>query len=90
VQNTKENAFALRQGDWMFIDAKTGQHSKSPDWFNKERGYTKDSTPGLLYNLKEDPAQHKNLYASHPEKVAEMKALLDRYKDGEGCAPHAK
>ncbi len=90
VQNTKASAFALRQGDWVFIDAKTGRHTKCPEWFNEERGYVKDSTPGLLYNLKEDPAQHNNLYASHPEKVAEMKALLERYKGGEGCAPHAK
>jgi arylsulfatase A len=89
VQNTKANAFALRRGDWAYIDAKSGEHSKSPGWFNDERGYGKDTTPGLLYNLKDDPAQHKNLYASHPEKVAEMKALLERYKGGEGCAPHA-
>ena len=90
VQNTYDRAFALRQGDWLFIDAKSGEHSKSPDWFNEERGYGKASTPGLLFNLKDDLAQHNNLYASHPEKVAEMKALLERYKGGEGCAPHAK
>jgi arylsulfatase A len=90
VQNTKENAFALRQGDWVLIDARSGEHSKSPKWFNTDRDYAKDSTPGLLYNLKEDPAQHHNLYASHPEKVSEMKALLDRYRAGEGCAPHSK
>ncbi|VGO18478.1 sulfatase family protein [Pontiella sulfatireligans] len=90
VQNTFDKAFALRQGDWVYIDAKSGEHSKSPAWFNEERGYGKDATPGLLYNLKDDPAQHVNLYASHPEKVGEMKALLERYKGGEGCAPHAK
>jgi hypothetical protein len=43
-----------------------------------------------LFNLKKDPAQKENLYASHPEKVAEMNALLERYLAGEGCAPHAK
>jgi arylsulfatase A-like enzyme len=90
VQNTKANAFALRQGDWVFIDAKTGRHTRTPEWFNTERGYAKDSTPGLLYNLKDDPAQHTNLFSSHPEKVTEMKALLERYMAGEGCAPHAK
>jgi len=89
VQNTFKRAFALRQGDWMFIDAKSGKHSKCPDWFNTERGYGKDETAGLLYNLKDDPAQRKNLYAAYPEKVSEMKKLLDRYKGGEGCAPHA-
>ncbi|WP_342793763.1 sulfatase family protein [Pontiella desulfatans] len=90
VQNTYDSAFALRKGDWMLIDAKSGEHSKSPGWFNEARGYGKDGTPGLLYNLAKDPAQHENLYASHPEKVAQMKALLERYKGGEGCAPHAK
>jgi arylsulfatase A-like enzyme len=89
VQNTNDRAFALRQGDWVFIDAKTGEHSKSPEWFNRERGYGIEETAGLLYDLKNDPAQHQNLYTSHPEKVAEMKALLERYKNGEGCAPHA-
>ncbi len=90
VQNTYEKAFALRQGDWLLIDAKTGEHSQSPEWFNAQRGYAEDDTEGLLYNLKDDLAQHNNLYAAHPEKVEEMKALLDRYKAGEGCAPHAK
>lgn len=89
VQNTYDRAFALRQGDWVYIDAKSGEHSESPNWFAEKRGYEKETTPGLLYNLKEDPAQHKNLYAAHPEKVSEMKVLLDRYRSGEGCAPHA-
>jgi hypothetical protein len=43
----------------------------------------------LLFNLKKDPAQKDNLYASHPENVEEMNALLERYLAGEGCAPHA-
>lgn len=90
VQNTFEQAFAIRQGDWIYIDAASGEHSKSPDWFNPSRGYTKDSTPGLLYNLGDDLAQHDNLYADYPEKVASMKALLDTYRAGKGCAPHAR
>lgn len=90
VQNTKANRYTLRQGDWVLVDAKSGEHSKSPGWFNEQRGYSKETTPGLLFNLKDDLAQHKNLYNDYPEKVSEMKALLKRYLDGEGCAPHSK
>lgn len=90
VQNTYPNAFALRQGPWVFIDAESGQHSKSPAWFAVDRGYAEESTPGLLYNLAEDPAQVRNLYGAHPERVARMKSLLDHYRAGAPCAPHAR
>lgn len=89
VQNTFAEEFALRQGDWMFIDAPRGQLKGSliPD---KLLGYMeKDTTPGLLYNLKEDLSQHHNLYEKYPEKVQQMKALLNHYVAGEPCAPHA-
>ena len=90
VQNTYEDQFALRQGSWMYIDVPTGSAKGEPASVRKTLGYTEtDATPGLLYNLKDDLSQHHNLYGSHPEKVAEMKALLERYRAGEGCAPHA-
>ena len=82
--------YGLRKGDWMFINSKSGMHSKVPAWYEEEQGYTKEETEGLLFNLKKDPGQHENLYASYPEKVAEMNALLERYLAGEGCAPHAE
>ncbi|QBG46341.1 arylsulfatase [Verrucomicrobia bacterium S94] len=90
VQNTKPNLFAIRKGDWLLIDAKSGTHSKPPEWYVKEMGYISDTTQGLLYNLKDDPSQKNNLYAGHPEKVAEMRALLKQYRSGKGCAPHAE
>ncbi|MDF7825295.1 arylsulfatase [Pontiellaceae bacterium B12227] len=90
VQNTKEKIYGLRKGDWMFINSKSGTHSKPPAWFSQEHGYTEEKTAGLLFNLKDDPSQKHNLYSSHPEKAAELKVLLDRYVAGEGCAPHAK
>lgn len=89
VQNTREASFALRLGDWVLIDAPSGQHTKTPDWYNEQQGYSRDQTPGLLYNLKEDPSQEHNLFQEHPERVMSMKALLKRYLDGEASAPHA-
>lgn len=90
VQNTSPGAFALRQGDWVLIDAASGA-PKEPQSYLEHFGleaYGKGN-PGLLFNLKDDPRQAENLYGEHPEKVESMRALLKRYTDGERCAPYA-
>ena len=80
VQNTFKDQYAIRKGDWVLIDSKSGMHSKVPEWFNEQFGYTENQFEGELYNLKEDVSQKNNLYEEMPEKVAELKALLERYK----------
>ena len=81
VHNTNANGYALRHGDWVLIDAKTGGVSPVPPWFDEANGYSKNSQPGELYNLKTDLAQKKNLYADQPEKVAELKAVLSKLRN---------
>lgn len=34
---------------------------------------------GQLYNLADDPYETRNLYANHPDLVAELTKLLDQY-----------
>jgi arylsulfatase A len=80
VQNTFENRYAIRKGDWVLIDSESGMHSKVPEWFNEQFGYTENQFPGELYNLKEDISQKNNLYGEKTEKVIELKALLEKYK----------
>ncbi|MEM9418090.1 MAG: arylsulfatase [Planctomycetota bacterium] len=90
VQNTRANVFALRQGDWLYINRPFGEHSARPDWFRTQWNDPKSaSTPAMLFNLADDPGQRDNRYASHPEKVAAMKSMLGRYRAGQGSAPHA-
>ena len=89
VQNTSPNKFALRQGDWVLIDAPSGAAKKESKSYLSHFGleaYGKGHT-GLLFNLKEDPRQSNNLYAKHPDKVNSMRSLLKRYIAGERCAP---
>ena len=89
VQNTSAGKFALRQGDWVLIDAPSGAAQKETESYLRHFGldpYGKGHD-GLLFNLKEDPRQSKNLYALHPELVEKMRSLLRRYVDGERCAP---
>lgn len=74
--NTKKK-LAIREGDWVFIDAATGGSAPEPEWFKKERGVIEHSEDVELFNLREDPQQLKNLAATYPEKVKEMKTILD-------------
>jgi arylsulfatase A len=78
--------FAVRQGDWVFIDAPTGDSNGGPrrpgepEWFKQERGYSQHKFPGELYNLRDDLVERRNLYGERPELVRRLKALLDKYK----------
>ncbi|MFI3291627.1 MAG: arylsulfatase [Opitutales bacterium] len=93
VHNTNNNAYALRQGDWVYIDVKSGSHNKikGKEYIPSDTEPTGEGTAGLLYNLKEDIAQVNNVYEQHPEKVKEMKALLTKYVKGKKpTAPHSR
>lgn len=60
---------AVRSGAWKYIPAPgSGGWGKGGD----------QSQPVQLYNLAEDLGESKNLAAAMPEKVAEMKALLEK------------
>lgn len=80
---------ALRKGSWVFIDSPTcGDGNKEPEWFRQARNaHECAGAAGALYDLRADPAQTKNLYATEPDKVRELKTLLDTYRQNERTAP---
>lgn len=80
VHNTNANGYALRYQDWVLVAAKTGAVSKVPDWFDSANGYTSHTSPGELYNLREDISQRKNLYAEMPDKVADLTRRLEQVR----------
>ena len=82
VHHSCNGKFAIRKGDWVFIDAPSGDDNKEPDWFKRERGYVAHDFPGELYDLERDIAERRNLYSEHPEVVAELRALLEKAKGG--------
>ena len=87
VHHTLDGKFAIRQGDWVYIDAPSGECSKEPEWFREERGVIPHQYPAELFNLKDDIAERKNLYAEYPKKVEQLKAMLNRYKSEGRSAP---
>jgi len=87
VHNTQANHYAIRQDDWVLIDAKSGEVTKAPAWFDQENGYEKNPHDAALYNIRQDIAERKNLVAEYPAKVAEMRALLQRIREQGHSAP---
>lgn len=69
VSASAQGVPAVRSGSWKYIPAPgSGGWGKGGD----------QSQPVQLYNLADDLGETKNLAAVMPEKVAEMKALLEK------------
>ena len=84
VHHSARGKFAIRQGDWVLIDAPSGDDNGAngePAWLKSERGYSSHQHSGELYNVRDDLSQRHNLYAEKPEIVRKLNALLTKYKE---------
>ncbi len=72
VHHSYDGVFALRQGDWKYIEG-----PGSGGWLEKG---TEDDPPVQLYDMKADPRETTNIQGAHPEVVARLAGLLERYK----------
>lgn len=77
VHNTNPNGYALRQGDWVLIDAPSGGISKVPEWYAEANAYPSGPQHGELYQLSEDLPQRQNRFSELPAKVGELRARLE-------------
>ena len=71
------NGLALRQGRWKYIEPGKGPRVNANT--NTELG--NDPQP-QLYDLDTDLGERNNVAAQHPERVKEMRALLEKVRDG--------
>ena len=65
---------AMRQGKWKYLKAKHVMHGYARD--------TKRKEVEELYDLETDLGETTNLADKHPDKVAQLKALLEATKQG--------
>jgi arylsulfatase A-like enzyme len=79
VHQSSGGLLALRKGPWKLIFG-----PGSGGW-SKGRG----DQPAQLYNLAEDLAEAKNLYAEKPEIVAELTAAMQRIVEAGRSTPGA-
>ncbi len=78
------HGLALRAGNWKFIEAHPGPAR------NQDTGAEHGNSPQpQLYDLSTDLGEKNNVASVHPEKVAEMRTILDaeRAKAGDALAP---
>lgn len=89
VHNTNAGSYAIRSGDWLLIDAKSGYTSKKPTatWIKKHGAIEGTATGSQLFNLKEDIGQLHDVSNANPEKVNELKATLKTIRDQGHSAP---
>jgi len=88
IYHSCHGKFAIRQEEWVFIDAPTGDDNREPEWFKRERGYTDHDFPGELFDLGVDIAQRDNVYGEWPDRISQMASDLDVVRvDGEPLRP---
>ena len=93
VHHSISGKFAIRKGDWVLIDAPSGDDNGAhgePEFLKAGRGYTKHDQPGELFNLREDLSERRNHYAEQPDIVRELKVLLEKYKADGRSTPGAR
>lgn len=82
VHHSINGDFTIRRGEWkLLLSPSSGGWSFPRPGKDKEVIETLPSVQ--LYNMKDDPAETKNVYAEHPEIVKELKELMVKYvKEG--------
>ena len=83
LHNVSTTGGAVRMGDWKLVvngqikDGEEGGEEKPERVAAKQQALAAPQVE--LFNLKDDPNEKSNLAASHPEKVAELRARLEAY-----------
>ena len=88
VHNTRQNSFAIREGEWILVASKNGYMSGRNKQWEEKRNYPPDDDGDFeLYHFAKDPGQKHNLASQHPDKVKQMQALLTRIRKQGYSAP---
>ena len=74
VSQSINGSFAIREGNWKLLLSAGSAGWSSPKPGPEEAGLP----PVQLYDLSKDPGERKNLQAEFPERVASMKAELEK------------
>ena len=74
IHHSLNGDFSIREGDWKYIDA------KGHGGFTLIKEFVPDDSI-QLYNIANDPYEKSNIFNEYPEKVNELKTLLEKYKE---------
>lgn len=80
VMKSGRGLMTIRSGDWKLIQGLGSGGFSEPRKVKPGNG----EAIGQLYNLKDDPAEQHNMYASRPDVVAALTAQLDDIQKARG------
>ncbi len=80
VHHAPNAELAIRKGDWVYIDAGSGDINDEPAWIREARGVEEHAEEKELFNLTEDPRQTNNLYSRFPAQAADLRDELESIK----------
>lgn len=96
VFNTTKSTFAIRKGEWLYINGYSGSHNGHMNtrpsykkYFDYVQ-YSKGENRGLLFNLREDIMEKYNVYLEYPKVIMAMDSLLIQYIESGRSIPHRK
>lgn len=76
VHHSSAGMFAIREGDWKYIDGLGSGGFTYPVRLNPDE----KGPVGQLYQLNKDPLESTNLFEAFPEKIDRMKQKLEEIK----------
>jgi len=76
VHSTWTSKYALRKGNWLYINSKDGFHSRRPKWYSESQPLENTNDTVQLFDLKKDIGQMINLASKHPNIVRELAVEL--------------
>lgn len=79
IHHSSLGVFSVRKGNWKLVIDCDNSGDIGRGAGNEGTGPDPD-LPGQLYNIAEDPYEQTNLFDEHPDKVAEINALVEEYK----------
>ena len=80
VHHSGRGKFAIRQGNWVLIDAPSGEENREPASVRQTLGVVKHTEDKELFNLADDPRQSRNVIGEHPELANRLEKLLRNYQ----------
>lgn len=83
VHHSQTGVFSLRSGDWKCIFETQG----SGGWPPPTGRAPEAMAPGQLYNLREDPAESRNLWHERPDRVAALATRMVRCRQAGRTVP---
>jgi arylsulfatase A len=91
IHQTNSSKWAIRHGDLLLVAGADGYHSGRDKTWEAKRSYPEDNGSEVeLFDLSKDIGQVNDLAPEHPEKVKELRALLNQIREQGHSAPRLK